>query len=268
MLLSLAFLTLQDCTPFQAISAASVAGYDQIGLRLLPATPEESDYPLLHDKAMLREVQSMLSDNKLSVGEIELVRLGTSCSICGFEPLLERAGELGAHHLVVVNDDPNPRRFLERMEDLCERAAPYGLTVNIEPMTWTAIPDLATAKDWLASVRHANAGIMVDALHFHRGRSSIEEFHSIPDQQIHIFQICDALSNYDPSTQELRKISRTARLLPGEGELELLPLLSRLHDHVTISIEVPNLHEAERFTPHERAERALVATKSLIRKLQ
>lgn len=268
MIFSLAFLTLYDCTPEQAIRAAAAAGYDRVGLRLLPATSEEPDYPLLYSKRMLVDVLSMLDDYQISVGEIELVRLGTSSSMKSLEQLLERAAELGAHDLVVVNDDPIKSRFSERFSELCERAAQYNLTVNLEPMTWTAIPDLATASDWLANVSHANIGILVDTLHYHRGKSSLEQFRSIPDQQINLFQICDAKRDFDPSPLALRKASRQERLLPGEGELELLPLLRSLPDKVTISIEVPNAETTKLLTPCERADRALRATKSLLGKLQ
>lgn len=267
MVLSLAFLTLQDCGPLETIRAAAAAGFQRVGLRLLPATPEEPDYPLLRDDRLLREVMALLADTGLTVGDVELVRLGPFTVLDSVEPLLERAGRLGAEHLVVVNDDPEPNRFVDRFSELCGRAGPYGLTVDLEPMTWTATPDLATASCALARVSESNAGILVDALHFHRGRSRIEEFEALASERVHLFQLCDAPRRFSPDAESLKRVSRGERLLPGDGELDLLPLLRRCPPHITISVEVPNLADMRVYTPTQRALRARQASEQLLSRM-
>jgi sugar phosphate isomerase/epimerase len=264
MIFSLAFLTLQDCGPLDAIHAAAKAGYQSIGLRLLPATPNEPAYPLLTDNRLLKNVVAALSETGLQVGDIELVRLGPATQIVAFERFLARAGQLSASHVIVVNDDTDRSRFCENFGALCELAALHGLTVDLEPMPWTATTTLSQAYSCLAEVGQSNAGLLVDALHFHRCGDDLQVLNTIPDRMLNLFQICDAPLRYDPSLEAIQSLSRGARLLPGEGELPLLPLLARLPMRTKISVEVPNLKDSEQFSPEQRAVRGLQATKRII----
>lgn len=261
---SLAFLTLQDCGPLEAIRAAAAAGYQRIGLRLLPATAREAAYPLLTDDRLLADVLSALADTGLQVGDVELVRLGPASRIDDYERFLQRAGQLSARHVILVNDDTEHARFCDNLGALCERAAPYGLTVDLEPMPWTAMTSLAQAAECIVKAGQPNAGLLVDVLHFHRCDCDHDMLRNIPDTWLNMFQICDAPREFDPSHEAMQRLSRSARLLPGEGELDILPLLARMPAHTTISVEVPNLQDAERFTPTERAMRALQATKRVV----
>ncbi len=264
---SLAFLTLQDCGPLEAIRAAAAAGYQRIGLRLLPATAREVAYPLLTDNRLLVDVLAALADTGLRVGDVELVRLGPASQINNYERFLERAGKLSASHIILVSDDTELERFCDNLGALCELAAPYGMTVDLEPMPWTAMTSLCQAAACIAKVGKPNAGLLADALHFHRCGSDLSTLQNIPDHWFNMFQICDAPRIFDPSYEAMQSLSRSGRLLPGEGELDILPLLARMPAHTTISVEVPNLQDAERFSPPERAARALQAAKRVIASL-
>lgn len=263
MIYSLAFLTLQDCDPIEAIHAAADAGYQRIGLRLLPATPEEPPYPLLTDDRLLAQVRQALADTGLEVGDVELIRLKPDTEVSSFEPFLERAGQLGAKHVIVVNDEPSKSRFVDAFSKLCELAAPYGLTVDLEPMTWTATKQISEAHRWIEQTGCDNAGILIDALHFHRGGCSIDDLKEISPDRIHLFQICDALKTFIPDHDALKRVSRSERLLPGQGELDLRSLLRHIPAHATLSVEVPNSDDMRRYSPSNRALRAIEATKAL-----
>ena len=63
--------------------------------------------------------------------------------------------------------------------------------------------------------------------------------------------------------EELRRESRTARLLPGEGELPLDALLDALPPDVAISVEAPSARDAH-LPAAERARRALAATRAVL----
>ena len=72
--LSLAFLTLPDTPPAEVVQAAADAGFQAVGLRLLPAAPgTEADYPLLSDDAVLVQTLSALRDTGLFVADVEIV---------------------------------------------------------------------------------------------------------------------------------------------------------------------------------------------------
>ena len=102
---SLAFLTVADCSPLEAISVASQAGYGLVGLRLLPATLEEKEYSLLTNNQLLIEVKKALSDTGVKVADVELIRLNADFDINNFLPFLNRVSELGAKNVTVVGDD-------------------------------------------------------------------------------------------------------------------------------------------------------------------
>ena len=52
---SLAALTALELAPPALIDVAAACGYQHVGVRLLPATPGGIAYPLMDDKAGLRE---------------------------------------------------------------------------------------------------------------------------------------------------------------------------------------------------------------------
>jgi hypothetical protein len=52
---SVAALTVLELAPPGLIDIAAACGYDHVGIRLLPATPGGIAYPLMEDKAGLRE---------------------------------------------------------------------------------------------------------------------------------------------------------------------------------------------------------------------
>jgi len=59
---SLAALTALELAPPGLIDVAAACGYDHVGIRLLPATPGGIGYPLMEDKAGLRETIARLGE--------------------------------------------------------------------------------------------------------------------------------------------------------------------------------------------------------------
>ena len=66
-LFSLAALTVLELSPPEMVEVAARAGYDRVGLRLIPATPEEHHFPLVAD-AGLRQREFPLGRAKELVG--------------------------------------------------------------------------------------------------------------------------------------------------------------------------------------------------------
>ena len=63
--------------------------------------------------------------------------------------------------------------------------------------------------------------------------------------------------------EDLIRIARTARLIPGEGGIDLPGIARRLPPDITVSVEVPNHALARQIGRTELAQRALTATKAL-----
>ena len=63
---SLAALTVIELSPPEMVSAAAAAGYQHVGLRLIPATPEERAYPVIGDTPMVRDIRQRLKKSRPS----------------------------------------------------------------------------------------------------------------------------------------------------------------------------------------------------------
>jgi sugar phosphate isomerase/epimerase len=237
--ISLSFLTVFDADVLQTIDIAKKTGYNSIGVRLLPAAAQgESDYPILTDNALLKEVKASLSDSNLSV------RLKEATDVGSFAAFFERGAELGAKHVLVAGDDTDKLRLTERFAQLCQLAAQYDLTCNLEFMPWTAVPDLVAARDIVLKAGESNGGVLIDALHFDRSKSKVEDIATVPVEHIHYVQLCDGFADYDPSDAGLIDIARNARLFPGEGHIDIASILKALPTTIPLSVEVPKRLEA------------------------
>jgi len=237
--LSLAALTVIELAPPDIVTVAAQAGYDFVGLRLVPATPDEPAYPVVGDTPMVREIKRRLADSAVRLLDVEVFRLKPETKVEAFQPVLETAAELGARHLLTTGQDADLRRLADRFAALCDRAAPLGLTVDLEFMPWTEISSLGLACEVLGSARRDNAGLIVDALHFDRTGARLDALVQVPTHWLHFMQLCDAPAERPQGNEALIREARTARLLPGEGALELATLLRAMPAGIPVSVEIP-----------------------------
>lgn len=262
--ISLAFLTLHDVDALEAMRIAAQTGFEGIGLRLLPAGPGEAPYPLLESTDDLREARAILRDTGLRVADVEIVRLGPATDIAAFEPFLARAAELGARHVLVAGDDPDHGRLAESYAKFCALAAPYGLTGDLEFMPWTGVRNLSQARAIVKASGAPNAAVLVDALHFDRSDSGLDELAGLPAAMLNYAQLCDGPADYHPGDAELIRIARSARQLPGEGGIDLAGFIAALPADLPLSVEVPDTALAARLSPRARAERAFESTRRFL----
>src|SRR5262249_15192937 len=141
--ISLAALTVLELAPPDMVECAARAGYDCVGLRLIPATPEEVRYPVVGDTPMVREIERRLRDTGVRVLDVEIFRLEPHTVVEGFRPALETAQRLCAREVLVAGNDPDQGRMAARLGELCELCAEHGLTPSVEPMPWTDVRDYA-----------------------------------------------------------------------------------------------------------------------------
>ena len=142
-------------------------------------------------------------------------------------------------HVLVAGDDPDEARLTASYATFCEAAARHGLSADLEFMPWTAVPTLAAAQRIVAAADQPNAAVLVDALHFARSPSRLQDLAGWPRQRLHYAQICDGLVPGPTTVAGLIHDARCERLLPGEGGIDLVELFSRLPADLPISIEVP-----------------------------
>jgi sugar phosphate isomerase/epimerase len=263
--ISLAHLTVLDLAPPQVVETAAAAGYTHAGIRLLPSSPGGLAYPLMDDPALLRETRQRLQDTGVKLFDLEIVRLGADFDARAYQRFCEVGAELGAHSILVGGDDHEPQRLAQSFAALCEVARPYGLYPSIEFMPWTAVPNVASALRLVeAAGRPANAGILVDALHWARSDSPLPHVAALPRELLHYAQVCDAPARVPDTVEGLIHDARCERLLPGEGGIDIQAMLSALPSDLPLSVEIPHHVRAPKAGALGWARQAREATLKLL----
>lgn len=267
--ISLAPLTILELAPPDMVTCATQAGYSHLGLRLHPVLPNlDASYPIIGDTPMVREVLRRLDDTGLTVLDVEFIRLSPDTRIADYVPMLETAARLGAKHVLAGGNDSDEQRLAQRFAELCDAAAPFGLTANLEPIPLFEVRTLAQAGRVLAAAGRPNSGIVIDPIHFARGGDSFEDIARVPRKWLHYMQLCDAPAERPADAAGLQFQARYERMIPGEGGLDLPGLLRALPRDLPIAVEVPMTSLARTVGAVERARRLLAATRALLRRLE
>lgn len=261
---SLSFLTCLDVPPPAAVRTAAETGYEFVGLRLLPAAPGGVAFPLMDDPMLLGETLDALRDTGISLFDIEMIRIAAEFSRERYKPLFEIGARLGARSVLVAGDDDDKGRMAASFTALCEAAAPYGLSMDLEFMPQSKVRDAAAALRILAAAAQPNAAIIVDALHVSRSRTSLSDIAAIPREWMNYAQICDGPADIPADLDGLNYAARRERLLPGEGAIDLVGLFAALPQDLPISVEVPNEKQAPALGARGWARRALATSKSVL----
>ncbi len=264
--LSLSFLSCLGAPPEEAARAAAGAGYDFVGFRMLPAAPGGLAFPLMDDPARLRSVKSLLGELGLGVFDVEMIRIAETFDAATCEPFLACSAELGARAILIAGDDTDEARLTAHFVQLCEVAAPYGLSMDLEFMPQSEVKDVRAARRILEAAGQPNQGIIVDALHVSRSRSTLPDIAALPPQWLHYAQICDGPAAIPDTREALNFAARHERLLPGEGALDLVSLFDALPAELPVAAEVPNDRLSDGLTPLEWAKRCRASTLATLEK--
>jgi sugar phosphate isomerase/epimerase len=257
-------LTAMHYAPPQLLQLAAHAGVWGVGVRLLPTMPGALHYPLMQQPEQLRETLACQRDLGIVVFDLELIRIGPGLRADDYLGVFEVGQRLGAQVVNVIGDDPDPARLAASYAALCDAAAPFGLSCDIEFMPWSAVPDVAAAHRVLAAVQRPNVGVLVDALHFGRSASTLADVAALPREWIHYGQICDGTLPGPATREGLIHDARCERLLPGEGDIDLRGLFAQLPTDVPVNIEVPNDKRAPAMGYEAWAKAAVAATRAVI----
>ncbi len=238
---SLAYLSSHRCTPAEAIRVAAQTGYQYVGLRLWPNAPGAPQQHLLGQPQALREALAAQRDTGVGVFDLEIIRINEHFDPHSWDALYDVGAQLQAKAILVAGDDPDEARLTAHYARLCEVMQPYGMTADLEFMPWTEVKDAQAA---LRIVRNAgmpaNAGILVDALHFGRSTTTLDDIRAIPRELLHYAQICDAVAGTHFTTEEMIHTARCERLLPGDGSIDVRGLFAALPADLPVSVEVVN----------------------------
>lgn len=259
---SLAHLTILDAPPPELIRIAARTGYDFVGLRLIPlGLPGEVAYAPHVDAVMRRDIERAIDDTGVKLLDVELARIIEAPAPESYLRAIETAAELGAKHILASVWMRDRVQVIERFARLCDVAKPLGLTVNLEFVSSTEWNTLEGALDIVTSCGCDNVGIMIDTLHFHRGRIPIEQLDRVPASWAHFAHVSDDLPEMPATIDEARRTMREERLYPGEGAVDIAGIVGRLPQSVICAIELPHRQRLHELGPDRFARTCLERTK-------
>jgi sugar phosphate isomerase/epimerase len=237
--IGLAHFSVIEVPPLEMVSLAASIGYASIGLRLHPAFPGAPYYELAAGTEVSREMRRRLEDEGIEVYDIEFVTVGPEFSASSLSSVLDAGCALGAKRLSVCIDDPDHSRAVASFASLCDRAAEFAMTVDLEWMPWRAVANCDDALILLESADKSNSGLLVDALHLARTGGKPSDLRDARPGLICSAQLCDAVATRPASIDGLVREARSGRLPPGHGTLPLRELLGELPPGTNVSVEVP-----------------------------
>lgn len=265
-LFSLVHLTNIACPPPALVRTAYRAGYDAVSIRTIPlGLPGEKPYDMAHDRQLRRETEQALQETGILYRDTEIARIADGVDVRDHEVYLEMAAEMGVQH-VTTNIWSSDRDFYtDQFARLCDLAAQYGLTVNVEFVTWAAVADLAQTAALLHDVNRANAGVLVDCLHSYRSRVTPEEIRACPPQWFRYAHLCDCEKPIPTAVDELVHTGRAERLYPGEGSVSVAEIAAAIpNPDIMLGLEVPHERRLREYGFEEHARRALEAAKAVL----
>lgn len=259
--LSLAHLTVLEVAPPALFDLAAEAGFQSVGIRVLPVVPGAVAYPLSPPTVI--EWRRRMADAGVGIHDIEFLPLTPELRVGACASTLAWAAELGARRLSVSGDDPDVDRLAERFGSLCDLAADVGLGVDLEFMRFRVVGTLPQALDIVARAGRPNGRVLIDLLHLFRSGGTADMLRAVPSSAFGSVQLCDA-PLADPTDAGIVEEARRRRLFPGEGELPLRTLMDAVPRDVSVSVEVPTDGTWPALAPAERAARACAAARELL----
>ncbi len=266
---SLAQLTVLGWAPPEMIYNAKTLGYDCVGIRSITmGVKGEHDYDISKNKELFDLTRRAIDETGVTINDIELAKIADGVDVRNYEGPFEAAARLGVKNVISSIWTDRTDFYLDQFETLCDLAAQYGITVNLEFVTWASVRTLSQAREVLRLVDRKNAGIMVDTLHLYRSRVDPAELDDCPKGLFHMVHICDGPKDIPDwnDKESLIHTGRDERLYVGEGAIDIADIVRRLPEDVVFSIELPHLVREGNWGPMEHAKRCLSTSKAYMGK--
>jgi sugar phosphate isomerase/epimerase len=185
------------------------------------------------------------------------------------QPIVDVATRAGARSIIAVAHESafdSLTAAAHRLAALCDVAGDHGLEVWFEPVPWSAVPDVAEAARLFDATDRDNLGLVFDVWHWFRGPAGddLDALRRFPGDRIPMVQLSDAPLAGPP---DLVRETTTARLLPGEGAIDLRRVLEAIRHTGADPVFAPEVFSSELLDlgPHAMAVAVFEATKRALR---
>ncbi len=250
--ISLAAGVLPEHDALTVTRAAIAAGYSDAGLMIRPDTWNVDDESQLMD---LKE------QHNIGFLDVEVLWVPSGARLDdGHKLIVDVGGRLGAEHVLVVSDEPDPDLLAPALQQISQWCSAYELRPMLEFLRITSVTSLAQAQELLSAATSHTFGILIDSLHLARS-GELDKLVSLDAHQHPYIQLCDGLATCVDDRAKLLEDALDLRSAPGEGELDLKRLLAALPQETPVSMEVRSKLYRERYAdPAERARAILQQT--------
>ncbi len=143
---------------------------------------------------------------------------------------IEVAAAVAADTIIALTPGMPPiAQAAGRLAALCDRAADRGLGVCVEPVPWHGVSDVGVAAELFdaTGAGQPRAGARPVALAARRHRPDLDALRRFPAERVAYVQFDDAAA--EPWPDALPE-TLTARLLPGDGVVDIAAVLDVLDD--------------------------------------
>ncbi|MFN3599946.1 MAG: TIM barrel protein [Dietzia sp.] len=238
-LVSLASLSAIDVPPPRLVEYAAAGGFDAVGVRVAAGRGERG-HMIPEGSRLLADTLLALDDHGLAVLDVEVVKLHPGSTAADWEPVLAAGESLGARYVIATVLDDDEHRAADNFAALAAASTGHGMRCCLEPMVFSAVPDLDAGSALTARSGARQSGLLLDALHWSRAGGTVAGLSGIGDHPVPYWQICDA-SRVGPAADDNAAITeaRGNRLVPGAGALPLAAL-ARAFSGASVSVEVPS----------------------------
>jgi sugar phosphate isomerase/epimerase len=155
---------------------------------------------------------------------------------------IEACLALGADTILAVTLSPRLESMdaaVEGFAHACDRAAPDGLRVALEFFPFCGISTLEIAWAIVNQANRPNGGLALDSWHWFRTGAGESTLRALPAGKVFGVQISDAPAQ---AAEDLMVEAMQHRLLPGEGDIDLVHFLSILQE---MGVEAPIATEVQ-----------------------
>jgi sugar phosphate isomerase/epimerase len=143
---------------------------------------------------------------------------------------------------------------------VCLRCAPLGVSVCVEFIPESGIPDLQTARSVVEACGRPNCAILLDVFHLDRSGGTADDIRRLPSNSLAGIQVSDRSRKNDG----IAHIPLSGRRLPGDGDLPLGELVTAALTNspgATLDIEVLN-DDLRHLPASEAADRLAASARS------
>ena len=223
------------------VDLAAAAG--GAGFRWITSTPDQ----IAREGLGLSELRKRVEGHGVAYGAIDgLVSVlpgAPNYRKPGVETLrdcLSLATALGARtvNLVHIGGGPTPVEALaEAFAHACRLAGEEGISLAIEFLPGTGIPDIGTCAAVVRAAGEANGAILLDTWHLARGGGTLDDLDPGTAALVGALQLADR----SPEQDSQPYVPMRGRKIPGDGALPLAEITRRVHVHrpdLPVGVEV------------------------------